>query len=153
MTLKNFTRFSFVCVFCGINFSIWIFFLLNSSEKESVPLIILETSTTASSPQPRYILVDDSERVKRNDSTIYFLFWNKFQGFDPTWGLPKKTSSPEDLASVNCPNTNCIFTSQKDLLSNIHDFDVLFITSWWEKVLELPKTRHPSQFYVLGNNE
>ena len=120
------------------------------STKTSQLTTILKTVT--SKPQ-RYRMVDDSERTKRKDNLIFVLFWNKFQGFDETWGLPKNMSSQEALKSANCPHTNCIFTFQKNMLPQIHDFDVLIMTSWWEIHLEVPQTRHPSQFYVLGNNE
>jgi hypothetical protein len=101
----------------------------------------------------RVSLINDGELAKRNDSFIYLLFFNKFQIYDDSWGLGKETSSPEDLAKVNCPHTNCIFTSKKDLLPNVHDFDVVFLTVWWQQVMDVPKTRHPKQFYVLGINE
>ena len=119
-------------------------------------IIVKKTSelTTVQRKVPqRYTIVGDSERTKRNDNKIFILFWNKFQGFDPTWGLPKNISSQDALKSANCPHTNCIFTFQKETLPQIHDFDVLIMTSWWEMWLEVPQTRHPSQFYVLGNNE
>jgi hypothetical protein len=114
-------------------------------------------STSTSNPPTefplRYTLVGDSERSKRNESLIYFLLFNKFQGFDANWGMKTDTSSREDLMNVSCPHTNCIFTSKKDLLPHVHDFDGVFITAWWQDNLELPETRHPSQHYVLCNNE
>jgi hypothetical protein len=123
-----------------------------SHESSSLPP---STSTVALSTElpPRYTLVGDNERSKRNESLIYLLLFNNFQGRDSRWGMKTDTSSPEDLINVNCPHTNCIITSKKDLLPHIHDFDGVFITTWWEKDLKLPETRHPLQYYVLSMNE
>lgn len=99
------------------------------------------------------IFVEDSELAKKNGSFIYFVFFNRFMGHDKKWGLGKETSTPEDLMSVNCSHTNCIFTSKSDLLPNVHDFDVVFVNAWWQNDLELPKTRHSRQTYVFGLNE
>lgn len=104
-------------------------------------------------PPPRYVMVDDDKLAPKNKSLIYSLFFNKFHGASTTWGLAKNVTSPEDLQKVNCSHTNCIFTYEKNLLPNIHDFDVVFINSWWEKDLPLPATRHPKQIYVFSNNE
>jgi hypothetical protein len=108
---------------------------------------------STSTELPRYTLVGDNERSKRNESLIYLLFFNKLVGVNRHWGMKKETSSPKDLMDVNCPHSNCIFTSKNDLLPHLHDFDVVFINAWWENDLILPKTRHPLQYYVLSINE
>jgi hypothetical protein len=112
----------------------------------------LPPSTPTELP-PRYTLVDDNKLSKRNESLIYLLLFNSFHGKYPSWGMKTDTSSPEDLMKINCPHTNCIVTSKKDLLPHVHDFDGVFLNAWWQDDLELPETRHPRQFYVFGNKE
>jgi hypothetical protein len=122
-------------------------------ETTTTPRTTQESTSTVSTTTLRYSMIDDGKLAKRNDSFIYMLFFNKFQIYDDSWGLGKETSSPEDLAKVKCPYINCIFTRNKTLLPNVHDFDVVFLTVWWQQVMDVPKTRHPKQFYVLSINE
>jgi hypothetical protein len=123
-----------------------------SNKSSSLPSLT-STAALATELPPRYTLAGDNEQSKRNDSLIYLLLFNKFQGHDPRWGMKTETSSPEDLINVSCPHTNCIITSKKDLLPHVHDYDGVLINAWWEKHLKLPETRHPLQYYVLSMNE
>jgi hypothetical protein len=84
----------------------------------------------------------------RHDDSIYMLFWNSYLDEDDLWGMEKEISSPEDLKKVNCPVTNCIFTNQKDVLPNVHDFDVLFFNHHTQ--IQFPKTRSLNQFYIFS---
>lgn len=96
----------------------------------------------------RYVMVSEPTQ---DSEMIYLLYWNKYLGGDQTWGMREETSTPEDLERINCPKTNCIFTRRRDTLPYIHDFDVLFINSWFE--IKLPNSRSPHQYYILSTAE
>jgi hypothetical protein len=103
------------------------------------------------SEAPRYIMISDD--TERNDSNVYLLFWSAMFHYG-SWGMNPPTSSESDLKGVNCSFTNCIFTSNRTLLSHVHNFDAIFTHVWREYVkMNLPKTRSPHQFYIHGSNE
>jgi alpha-1,3-fucosyltransferase len=90
--------------------------------------------------------------TQRNDGKVYILFWNKYRG-NSSWWMPKEISTEEDLKSVNCPFTNCIFTGKRNVLPNVHDFDAVIINLHSYAIEELPPTRTPRQLYIVGSSE
>lgn len=94
-------------------------------------------------------LVDSDEVAGQK----FILFWTKF--FDvPMWGMKRETYHAHDLKSMNCPETNCVFTHQKNLLKHPHDYDAIVFhaaESW--NFLNLPRTRRSQQVYIMASKE
>lgn len=87
----------------------------------------------------------------RDDGLIYLLFWNSYLDSYASWGMSTDTSTREDLKKISCPVTNCIFTSKRDLLPSVTDFDVLFINA--HGAIKFPEIRNSEQYYVLSTVE
>lgn len=116
-----------------------------TAEKE----ISTTTESLTSTTTRRYTMV--SEEQSKNDSQIYILFFNGCFGL-PFWGLGKETLLEDDLKSVNCPHTNCVFTHKPDLIKNIHDFDAVIFNVWYPDST-VPLTRTSRQHYIFAANE
>lgn len=93
-----------------------------------------------------------SIKTRSNDSKMYVLFANDFFGLK-AWGMTNSTSTKQDLESVNCPYTNCMFTSQEDLLPHVHNFNAVLFNVFHQKLLKLPLTRLHHQLYIFGSRE
>lgn len=108
------------------------------------------TKSPPPTPAPRFKMLYDEVKPK-NESIKHVLFFNGCFG-KPFWRLGKENSTAEDLKLASCPHTNCIFTHKKDYLQNIHDYDAIIFNVWYGDS-DLPKTRTPSQHYILAANE
>lgn len=149
MRHKNVNYIVLLSLIVFIHFLTWLVInrILNDklSEKQS------QDTTEAAAATPRYTVVSDYECTPRKDNTIYLLFWHRFFETSP-WKFPHH-STQEWLKSVNCSNSNCVFTTASDYLPKIHDFDAIFLSEWYKREMVLPKTRSLHQYYVLVSNE
>ena len=70
------------------------------------------------------------------------------------WGLGSKTVGKKWLHNNNCPRTDCIFTTDKNLLHRPYLYDaIVFHRSENYDLLQLPKIRRASQLYVVATME
>jgi hypothetical protein len=84
--------------------------------------------------------------------TIYLLNWDQVTRNGP-W-LPYRTSNKGDLMGEHCRYTNCVFTSKKNVLPNVEDYQVIVFDLLGRKPkINYPKTRSPCQIYVMLTNE
>lgn len=90
-------------------------------------------------------------KSERHSETKHIVFWTKF--FGKNW-LKSETYDQKYLESLDCPNTNCIFTHNKSYLKHAHEYDAIIfhgVEKW--KDIELPRTRLPSQVYIMATLE
>lgn len=99
----------------------------------------------------RYRLVEITRH--KNVTKKVILFYTNFFGIRH-WGMPNETNGEEYLKSIECPQTNCIFTHDKNYLSKTHFYDaiVFHVAEGWY-ALDLPKTRSSHQLYVASTLE
>ncbi|CAO1397377.1 unnamed protein product [Diamesa serratosioi] len=101
----------------------------------------------------RYQIIEDHLIKFTSEKVKYIALWTPF--FDvKNWGLGNETVGKEWLKSIKCPRTDCVFTNNKDLLDHPHAYDAIVFhgaENW--KMLELPKTRRTSQYYIMASME
>lgn len=99
------------------------------------------------------VLEDRTVKTRAKHKPKVALFWTNF--FDvPLWGMTKETYYGKDLKELNCPQTNCAFTHNKNLLSQHHDYEAIIYhgAEAWNMV-DLPKTRASDQVYIMATME
>jgi hypothetical protein len=92
-----------------------------------------------------YKIVNDETAHDRTNK--YILFWGSFWGQN-NWAIGGETTQAG----------NCIFTHNKKLLNNTHEYDALIfhVAEQWEKngvPWDMPKTRSPHQLYIMYTHE
>lgn len=103
----------------------------------------------------RYRMVDEflvDEREPSDTKTI--LFWTKFFE-DPYWDMKAEAFRKGFLESVECPVTNCVFTSERNLLAHEYEYDAIVFHApepLWDPE-DLPKARSPHQVYIMASKE
>ena len=96
----------------------------------------------------RYKMLNSFVRKSGKSDQKIILFWTRF--FGQEFG---DETNINYLESINCPETNCIFTENKKMLMH-HEFDAIVFhgaESW--KLMNLPNTRSPHQIYVMASQE
>lgn len=95
----------------------------------------------------RYHLVQAKKNVT-NDKEKIILFRTTFFTSE-NWLMPNLTNGYEYLKRINCPVSNCIFTHDKNYLSEPYLYDaIVFHAAQPWIAMDLPKTRSPHQSYV-----
>ena len=90
-------------------------------------------------------------RNENNKTLKHILFWTSFHESE-NWNM--KTQGEEYLKAVNCPAINCIFTSNRKLLSSMTDYDALvFNVGESFDIYDMPTTRSDKQVYIMANQE
>jgi len=82
---------------------------------------------------------------KRGNAKKHILMWN-----------PKNNDVDvsEDLKSINCDMTNCIFSSNRKFLPSLTDYDaVMFDIGGYSKIDGLPGERSKNQIYIMADYE
>ncbi|XP_055585699.1 alpha-(1,3)-fucosyltransferase C-like [Uranotaenia lowii] len=89
-------------------------------------------------------------------STKYILFYTNFWHYI-NWRLPSETVGPEYFRQNNCPVTDCWATTNRKLLVELTDYDVLVFhmtESWIQSgMMQGPAVRSPKQIYVAATAE
>lgn len=101
----------------------------------------------------RYKLVDlteDSEEVVHGKKHV--LFYTKFFK-NENWGMNMDEEGNFE-APEGCPRTNCVFTTNKNLLKHPHEYEaIIFHSGHYENRWSVPKSRSPHQIYVMATLE
>lgn len=137
--LRNY--FHFICI---TSFLVIVVIIVNQLQRHSLHSSVL-----------RYKMV--REFLKSEDKPVnnkVILFWTKFFE-DPYWDMKAEAFRGDYLESVECPVTNCIFTTDRNFLNHEHEYDAIVFHApeplWDPK--DLPKTRSPNQVYIMGTKE
>lgn len=103
----------------------------------------------------RYRMVNEfleTKNIQANNKTV--LFWTKFFE-DPYWDMKEEAFQGGYLESVGCPVTNCEFTTDRNFLNRVEEYDAIVFHApepLWDP-LDLPKTRSPHQVYIMATKE
>lgn len=95
-----------------------------------------------------------SENDENSSIKFNILFWTMFfHNRDWVTG-DSDEAGKEILESINCPVTNCFFTHNHTLLSDVTEFDAIaFHTPEYFKKSSMPSSRSPRQLYIMTSLE
>lgn len=131
---------------CAILMSVVILtcYVYNESIGESSKPLVEYLKSFTPSPSP------EIEEIK---PTKFILFWVQFDS-DKSWYTGGPEEVGEDLLkSVQCPETNCIFTHNRSL-TNLTNFDaILYHIPSGLHPFQMPKERSEHQLYVMVSLE
>ncbi|XP_040173950.1 alpha-(1,3)-fucosyltransferase C [Anopheles arabiensis] len=105
-----------------------------------------------------YQVLDDHNRARAarieqevggDRRTRYILLYTSFFS-ERWWGLRAETLGPDYFAYRHCPATDCVLTSNRQLLRAVADYDavVFHVATGWDG--PLPAVRSPHQLYVAA---
>ncbi|XP_052900689.1 alpha-(1,3)-fucosyltransferase C [Anopheles moucheti] len=108
-----------------------------------------------------YKVLDDHNRARarqieqdvgQGKRTRYILLYTSFFE-DKHWGLPAETIEPDYFSMTHCPVTDCVQTTNHQLLPSITDYDavVFHVATRWGG--PMPVVRSPHQVYVAADME
>lgn len=111
-------------------------------------------STSLHSPSNRYRMLNTYMKQSGNKSaTKFILFYNNYFE-DPFWRMNRETCDAAFLKRLKCPRTNCVFTSNRNLLQNVEEYDAIVFhaaESWFHD--KVPERRSPHQVYIMASKE
>lgn len=120
--------------------------------------------TTTTVQKPHILTYDELFNYTRIDYSDYSVNGTKHILFFTTlwsqmnWWMSSDTINKDSKELKSCAVNNCVFTSNRNYLKNIHEYDALFFhlsQRFWtiNDSLKPITTRSPSQLYVFATQE
>jgi hypothetical protein len=151
---KKFSIFFTFCIFTTIFLIVreYLSFIFRVEEMKLKMMKNVSSSQPPSKFGHNFTMVHDWK--PRKNATKYVLFWGPYI-FKSCWGHGENDSrilDQQHLNARNCPETNCHFTHDVNLLPSVLDFDAV-IYNCFNKKMTFPELRSPHQLYIMTANE